>query len=180
MMRSTALMPAEPGEPRGREHLETWCRNDRERTLALIYQLTGASRPTCEDILQDVTLRAHQSLERFRGDASFRTWVTTIVLRECHRHRRRQALWRATRHFLAPIFEREAQGDSLLRRRLGRALDRLSPAQRNVFVLVHLQEMTLEDAARTLGCAPGTAKSHLHRALEKLRRSLRASYGEIP
>jgi RNA polymerase sigma-70 factor (ECF subfamily) len=53
-----------------------------------------------------------------------------------------------------------------------RALDRLPRGQREAFVLVHLEGFSVQEAARITGRATGTTKSHLHRALDALRREL--------
>ena len=60
----------------------------------------------------------------------------------------------------------------MLRRRIAAALERLSAAQRETFVLVHLEGFSITEAAAVLGKAPGTLKSHLHRALVSLRETL--------
>ena len=59
-------------------------------------------------------------------------------------------------------------------------MERLSPGQRTVFTLVHLEGFTVVEAAEIAGCVTGTAKSHLHRALRTLRAVLapeREEYG---
>ena len=48
-----------------------------------------------------------------------------------------------------------------------------SEKQREVFLGCHEQGLTLDAVAAKLGMAPGTARSHLHRALATLRDSLR-------
>jgi RNA polymerase sigma factor (sigma-70 family) len=61
------------------------------------------------------------------------------------------------------------QGDGLLARDLERALARLPAEQREVLLLVSLEEMTYEEAADALGIPIGTVMSRLSRAREKLR-----------
>ncbi len=51
-------------------------------------------------------------------------------------------------------------------------LQRLTSRQRAVVLLHYVEDLPLPDVARLLGCSVGSAKSHLHRALEKLRRDL--------
>jgi len=41
-----------------------------------------------------------------------------------------------------------------------------------VLVLHHLDGLTVQECATALGCRPGTARSHLGRAMAKLRREL--------
>ena len=59
-----------------------------------------------------------------------------------------------------------------MRRRIVAALDTLSGRQREVFVLVHLEGLTVKETADVLQRPIGTVKSHLHRALAGLRREL--------
>jgi RNA polymerase sigma-70 factor (ECF subfamily) len=53
-----------------------------------------------------------------------------------------------------------------------RAIGALPPEQREVFLLVTVEEMSYEDVARTLGIPIGTVMSRLYRAREKLRAGL--------
>ncbi len=62
-------------------------------------------------------------------------------------------------------------------RRLGQALERLSPRQRAVFTLRHFEDRSLEEIGGILGLDTGTVKAHLFRALAKLRNELRDLYG---
>lgn len=147
----------------------------RDRAVRLAYRLLAGDAAAAEDVVQNAFLRAHRALERFRGDSSLDTWFYRILLREVQRHRR----WRAVRELFrgnaeaapAPRDESPTR-DPGLRRRIIRALERLSPAQREVFVLVHLEERSVAETAALLGKAVGTVKSHLHRALESLRHEL--------
>jgi len=61
---------------------------------------------------------------------------------------------------------------------LARAVARLPRRQREVVVLRYLVDLSELDAASVLGVAPGTVKSHLHRALVALRRDLGADFEE--
>jgi RNA polymerase sigma-70 factor (ECF subfamily) len=54
------------------------------------------------------------------------------------------------------------------------ALEKLSEKQREVFLGCHEQGLTLDQVAARFGMAPGTARSHLHRALSTLRECLQA------
>jgi RNA polymerase sigma-70 factor (ECF subfamily) len=147
----------------------------RDRAVRVAFRLLGGDEAAAEDVAQNAFVRAHRGLPRFRGESSLDTWFFRILVREAQRHRRRQAVRRL---FSAdqsdarePVDPRPA-GDPALRRRIARALERLPRGQREAFVLVHLEEQTIAEAAQLLGKAVGTVKSHLHRALESLRRDL--------
>jgi RNA polymerase sigma-70 factor (ECF subfamily) len=165
------------GEDALRARFDALVRAQRERVIGLAWQLVGGDRAAAEDVAQEAFLRAYRALPRFRDDAALETWLFRIVVRQAANHRR----WAHLRRRLgldapAPDDSLPAaavpQGDPALVRRIAGALERLSGGQREVFVLVHLQGLTVVEAAELLGRAPGTVKSHLHRALVTLRAEL--------
>jgi len=147
----------------------------RERALRLAWRLVGGDDAAAQDVTQEAFIRAWRGLGRFRGEAKLSTWLYRIVVRQAANHRR----WRGVRERWGGAYPEEAAdprprpyGDPGLRRRLAAALGTLSRGQRESFVLVHLEGFTVNEAAEVLGKAPGTVKSHLHRALAKLRLEL--------
>ncbi len=127
-----------------------------------------------EDVAQEAFLLAWRHLPRFRGDASFRTWLLTIVWRQAlARRRTRQRWWQrfvpnarderggsgVTTQVasLAPGPEDQAVGRSETRR-LAAAIAALSPKLRDTLLLAATGEHTYEDIGRMLGVATGTVK----------------------
>jgi RNA polymerase sigma-70 factor (ECF subfamily) len=70
---------------------------------------------------------------------------------------------------LPDLASRATQSDALEVRDLAGALQRLSPEQREVLLLVGLEELSYEQAAKALGIPIGTVMSRLSRARERLR-----------
>jgi RNA polymerase sigma-70 factor (ECF subfamily) len=147
----------------------------RDRAVGMAWRLLGGDRAAAEDVAQEAFARAHRALGSFRGDASLPTWFFRILVNEAHRQRR----WRWVRERFGGAMPEEPgdprpvpPGDPALRERVSRALGRLPRGQREAFVLVHLEGLTLREAAETTGRATGTLKSHLHRALRSLREQL--------
>jgi RNA polymerase sigma-70 factor (ECF subfamily) len=147
----------------------------RDRAVGMAWRLLGGDRAAAEDVAQEAFARAHRALASFRGEASLPTWFFRILVNEAQRHRR----WRWVRERFGGAMPEEPDdpraappGDPALRRRVARALERLPRGQREAFVLVHLEGLTLREAAETTGRATGTLKSHLHRALRSLREQL--------
>jgi RNA polymerase sigma-70 factor (ECF subfamily) len=154
----------------------------RERARRLAWRLVGGDAAAAEDVAQEAFVRAWMGLGRFRGEASLGTWFYRILVRQAAQHRR----WRGLRELWGGLGTPDAadpnpraDGDPALRERIGAALAKLPRGQREVFVLVHLEEFTVNEAAEILGKAVGTVKSHLHRALAALRREL-ADLAEEP
>lgn len=140
---------------------------------------------TAEDVVQDVFLKAYRSLPRFRGDAKLGSWLYRITV-NADRDRRRRARLRGFQVALGlrarpeePWVEDRPDADPErrtagrgLRRDVARAIDRLTPAERSVFILRQLEGRSIRDAAQILGRAEGTVKNLFFRALRRLRTDL--------
>jgi len=150
------------------EEFATFAETRRERALRVAYRLLSGDAATAEDVVQNAFFRAHRALAGFRGESSLDTWFYRILVREVQRQRR----WQGLRRLFADPEEAERMPDPVLRRRIARALGRLSAGQREAFVLVHLEQFSVAEAADVSGKAVGTVKSHLHRALVALRSEL--------
>ena len=120
-------------------------------------------------------MKAYRGLSRFRDEAQLSTWFYRILVRQAYSFLR----WRRVRERFGgevpedpPDRAAAPAPDPGLRRQIADALASLPRAQREVFLLVHLEGFTVNEAAEITGRAPGTVKSHLHRALTALRRRL--------
>ena len=152
----------------------------RERSVGLAWRLVGGDAASAEDVAQEAFLRAYRGLGRFRDDARLSTWFYRILVNEARRQLRRRRIWRRFGGGDEPAPDLgylPPESDPALAMRIGQALERLPAGQREVFVLVHLQDMSVAEAAELTGRAVGTVKSHLHRALKALRADL-ADVGE--
>lgn len=162
---------AVPSEKQAR--FEAFVAAHRERAVRTAFRLVGGDAAVAEDVAQEAFLRAHRGLDRFRDDAQLSTWFYRILVRQASNYRRKVGVRRRLQALL-PLEQAApaAATDPLLRDSIAAALERLSDKQRTVFVLVYLEQMSVVDAAEAMGCAVGTAKSHLHRALKSLRAEL--------
>lgn len=159
------------------QRFDAFVAEHRDRAVALAWRLLGGDRAAAEDVAQQAFVRAWRGLEGFRGEAKLSTWFHSILVRQVRSHQR----WHGVRAKLGildrdgeppVVATRQATPDAGLQRRIAAAMETLSANQREAFVCVHLQGLTIEETAEVLGRAPGTIKSHLHRALKKLRSEL--------
>jgi RNA polymerase sigma factor (sigma-70 family) len=121
-----------------------------------------------EDAVQVSLELAWREWGRLRSSAAAKAWLRRICIREAVRSRRRLFNWRR-RAELEPrpqALGLEVDID------MARAYDQLTPRQRAVVVLHYRYGYPLDHCAAMIGCRPGTARSHLSRALEKLRKEL--------
>lgn len=149
----------------------------RERARRLAWRLVGGNDAAADDVTQEAFLKAYRGLAKFRDESALDTWFYRILVRQTQHYLR----WRALRELWSPpAGDRDGgaeaitttERDPVLKSRIAAALGRLSAAQRQAFVLVHLEELSVKEAAAIMGKADGTVKSHLHRALDRLRTDL--------
>jgi RNA polymerase sigma-70 factor (ECF subfamily) len=132
------------------------------------------------DVTQEAFVKAWRALPRFRPGAPFRPWLLAIVANEA-RNARRSAGRRAALAARAPdAGGSTASTEELVltaedRERLLRALDQLAVIDRDVISCRYLADLSERETAAVLGCRPGTVKSRLSRALERLRAVLEAT-----
>lgn len=123
-----------------------------------------------DDLTQETYLRAFRALPAFEGRSSARTWLFGIARRVCADHlrtvvRQRRLLGRAAAFEPVgePIHEDPAGAVGATE-----LLGRLSPAQREAFVLTQLLGLSYDEAAATLGVPIGTIRSRVARARSEL------------
>jgi RNA polymerase sigma-70 factor, ECF subfamily len=144
-----------------------------DRLYAVALRTLGAGdREEAADALQDALLSAYRRAGQFRGEARVTTWLHRIVVNACLDRVRRRAV-RAT----VPLPEQEpAAPDELGPRETAldveAALAALPADQRAALVLVDLQGLPVDEAARALGVPVGTVKSRCSRGRARLAVSL--------
>jgi len=153
-----------------------------DRHAAVMYglalRLTGGDEPEAQAILQDAWVSAVERLATFEWRAELRTWLCGFVVNGV------RALAREAGRDQGPSIEDllvgredERLSGAIARVDLERAVARLPPGYRHVFVLHDVEGYTHDEIATHLGITPGTSKSQLSRARATLRRVL-ASGGE--
>lgn len=140
-----------------------------------------------EDIVQEAFVKAFCNIKSFEGRAAFCTWLIRIAVNEAlGRIRHRQKFPHNSLEFTASdddtVFElqiasssaspEELCNDGEMRRALARAVHRLRPRLRAVFVLRDVQGMSAQETAEILRITVGTVKARLFRARQRLRQML--------
>ncbi len=145
----------------------------------LAIKLTG-NEADASDVVQDTYVRAFRGLRRFRGDASFSTWLYRIASNCASSFMARRSRQRCD---VLPepdaVVETAPDNDpslraeeSSLRQTIERALEQLPQRLRSVVVLKHLEDLSIREIAERLGISESATKVRLHRARNTLRRLL--------
>ena len=142
-------------------------------------------------MLQEAYLSAFRSLTSFRADASLSTWLTRIVANKAIGRLKRgemaipldaldkidlvQAEVVGMPHF--DLDPERAATRSQVRELLERAIDNLPTSFRVVFVLRLVEQLSVKEAASSLGIPKETVKTRLHRAKKLMREQLQTELG---
>jgi RNA polymerase sigma-70 factor (ECF subfamily) len=142
---------------------------------ALVFRMLR-NREDAEELTQDVFLKVFRSLDRFRGESSFSTWLYRIAYRTAVSEMRKQ------RHEFPVIGEElmasvsedcpeEAPGADGGLERIGfleKALTMLAPEERAIILLFYTEEKSVEEIAGITGLSVSNVKTRLHRIRRKL------------
>lgn len=139
------------------------------------YALTLTHDPVeADDLVQLTLLKAWEFRARFTAGTNFVAWLFTI-LRNGHINGRRK-YWREVADpdgaHAGNLYEPASQQHRLDLRDLETALGRLDAAHREALTLVAVEGLTYEAAATIIGCPPGTVKSRVSRARDRLSHDL--------
>ncbi|MCX5751090.1 MAG: sigma-70 family RNA polymerase sigma factor [Candidatus Saganbacteria bacterium] len=141
-----------------------------------VWGLVSKYVSTChdkEDLFQEVFLKVHKALPKFRGEAEVGTWIYRIAVNTAITFLQKQKRYRLLKDLLDKmrVFEAE-EADLSVTGELYGPLEKLNPKQRMILVLAEVEEKKLEEIAQTLNLPVGTVKSNLNRAKEILRKEL--------
>jgi RNA polymerase sigma-70 factor (ECF subfamily) len=156
------------------------------RLYGLVYNMTSNHEDT-NDLLQDVWAKAYRSINGFRGQSSFYTWIHSIGVNMTINFLKK----RGRRHLMSlddidsgiqndkefleltatssPVREADL---SELQQRLNEALQKLSHDHRAVVTMFDIQGMPHAEIAKILGISEGTVRSRLFYAHRQLQNFL--------
>jgi RNA polymerase sigma-70 factor (ECF subfamily) len=158
-----------------------------DRKLFRIAQNITHNREDSEDAVQESFLKAFQSLDGFREQAQFSTWIYRIVVNVClmklrTRNRSKEVALEddsQNGEGVVPldVADRAQNPEELfqtseLRNILTKGLQRLSPVFRAVFVLRDVEGLSVADTAEVVGISSSAVKARLFRARARLRQFL--------
>lgn len=168
-----------------------WMQSEQRRVYLLCLRLLR-DEDEAGSATQDAFFKAYRAIGKtqFAAVDDATRWITRIAVNTCldRLRSKRWQFWRnrppkdteETILKLAPSSDPNAldwiRGREI-ERRLAVAVEKLSLRQRAVFTLRHYDDNTLEEIARTLDLDVGSVKSHLSRALVKMRCELKDLYG---
>lgn len=135
-------------------------------------------REAAEDAAQEVFIKVFRSLDRFKADSSFSTWLYRITANHCMdllRKRAREnniswdALTEKTGEPHTPLHSNENPLSVVEHKDLlGKVLSVLNLEYREIIILREVQELSYEEIAEVLQCSLDAVKARLKRARKQL------------
>ena len=124
-------------------------------------------RESAEDARQECLLRAWRGRRRFRPGGRALAWLLGIAMNVVRERRRkyRPAAWLGE----TPAAGRGQDGPDERLGQLAEALEQLPDRQREALICRFLQGMSVAETARAMGCAEGTVKATVFKAIARLR-----------
>jgi RNA polymerase sigma-70 factor (ECF subfamily) len=135
------------------------------------------TRDDVDEVVQDTFVKAFGSLDGFRGESAFRTWLFTIARRLVLD--RRRAVRRRGEHVEVKDTDVRTEFDALdavvaeeTEGRMQAAMAALTPTQREVFTLRVGEGLSYKEIAEAAGTTEGAARVHYHNAMRAIKEFL--------
>lgn len=144
-----------------------------------------------KDVAQNVFVKVYKSIDKFRGDSKFSTWLHRIIINVAidfiRQKKKKTALeyddtYRQDVELSAPHPQKTLPSDKLLTKelyaKLQEAVQQLPDTQRTTFVLREMENLSYSDIAEAMECSEGTVMSRLFYARQKIREYLTPYLGD--
>ncbi len=159
-----------------------------QRKVYRVLLLMVKNPEDADNLTQECFLRGYTSMKSFRGECSVQTWLLRIAvnLARDHARNRRAGFWKrllrledgdvvTAEH--EPASTKPSPERGLLAQQeldaVWRAVEALSPRQKEVFILRFAEEKGLKEIAEVLNLSTGTVKAQLFRAVTSVREQVR-------
>jgi RNA polymerase sigma-70 factor (ECF subfamily) len=126
----------------------------------------------CDDLAQETFIKAYLNIQQFKGIANFSTWLTRIAYNVFYDYQRERASMKTERIEVADFLttqEKPPMSDFDFRQ----MLSGLKTEERVAILLFYMEDFPVKKIAKTMNIAEGSVKSHLSRARNKIKQSLK-------
>jgi RNA polymerase sigma factor (sigma-70 family) len=147
----------------------------KDMAYSIAFPITG-NREDAEEVVQDAFLKAYQSLNSFREESRFSTWLYRIVVNLALNRVRRKRLDRPETELdripeqpgedLAPAYLKLSKADQ--QKVIRQAMEQLNGDDRLMLTLYYLNELSLEEIAEITNLSRDVIKMRVHRARKKM------------
>ncbi len=166
-----------------REAFESLYIENQKRVFSVARNFFGGNDELAKDITQQVFLKIYTSLENFRGDAEFTTWLYRVTVNACLDEQRKTQRFVFLTDFFGEFRARKTPDEKVDRRELSdevqKAVATLKTRFRLPILLKYSEGLSYEEIAKILDCSMGTVASRLNRGQKMLANKLKHLKGKI-
>lgn len=129
-------------------------------------------RSQAEEVAQDVFLKLYRNLAGIESDSHLLFWLRQVTTHRCIDGLRRSRLRAVSLDDVGEIRANETPSDPLLDRKVRTLIAELPEMQKTIVTLRYQEDLDPSEISRIVNLPVNTVKSHLHRALQSLRKRL--------
>jgi RNA polymerase sigma-70 factor (ECF subfamily) len=151
----------------------------KDRVYSISLYFFHGDQTVASDVTQQVFLKLMTSIDQFRGDAEFSTWLYRLVVNACMdaARRRKPDVVIADRSqmeaFAGPDSQEEDYARAQTAKSVREAVSALPPKFRIAVLLRYFDDLSYEQMAKALHCSMGTVASRLSRGHKILAERLK-------
>lgn len=146
----------------------------KKRLFGFFYQM-NKNVSVSEDLVQNVFIRVLKYKHTFHDESKFITWIFQIARNEMYDDFKKQK-----KDFYEDIetvsyrlnSDKNIESEIKIeedKKTLKKAIDKLSPANKEIIILSKLKELKYKEVGEIIGCTEGAARTKVHRALHSLK-----------
>jgi RNA polymerase sigma-70 factor (ECF subfamily) len=151
-------------------------RQESDRMKSLAHHLLGSAQDA-EDAVQEAFLKIYRGAARFRGASAVTTWTYRVLVNTCYDLLRRRRRSRESAALDAAGDAATVSRDHPLRLALESSLAKLTPRQREVFLLFEVEGFSHREVGEILEMPEATSRSVLYAAKRELQARLWPGHG---
>ncbi len=166
--------------------IERWKAGDQRAAAEIVqrhaqalarFAASSGEHEEIDELVQDTFVRAFNSLDSFRADSTLRTWLFTILRRlvldrKRSEKRKRNQVELDEGHAVQAYNALDALVADETAMRVKQAIEKLSPLQKEVFVLRVTEGMAYGEIATLVGSTEGACRVHYHNAMRSVKEYL--------
>jgi len=156
----------------------------KNRVYAVAFGMLG-NRGKANEVTQDVFVRIYRLSANIDINRPFFTYLYRITVNACRDFMKREGSKKLEALSSAKSIQSSAGNPETIYAKqekkevIRQVANRLSPQQRTVFVLRHLEGFTLDEIGQILNCKAATVRAHLHFARTKIKKIIEKEYPEF-
>lgn len=149
--------------------------------FSIAFRMLG-DEELAKDIVQETMITMWQKIGKIKSANSFKMWLYRIVINKCYDQLRRrkkineykvdESGWAFISNHISEESVSEMENKETARI-INLLTENLSPKQKAVFVLIDLEEMTLDETSSITGMSKVNVKANLHYARERINKMIK-------